>query len=105
MLYALLDKSDHIRLEHLKAAAALWQYCEDSVKTIFGALLTPEQSKIFEFIADRSVNKTQIFRECFKNNREAKAIENDLKALLFHERIIKEDGNVSSYRQARKAIL
>lgn len=35
-LYALLDEADVIRLEHLQAALALWQYCEDSSKYIFG---------------------------------------------------------------------
>ncbi len=38
-LYALLDNSDVIRLEHLEAALAVWQYCEDSAKHIFGMAL------------------------------------------------------------------
>ena len=36
MLYALLDCSEDIRLEHLNAALALWQYGEDSAAYIFG---------------------------------------------------------------------
>jgi hypothetical protein len=36
MIYALLDKSEVIRLAHLKAALALWQYCEASTRYIFG---------------------------------------------------------------------
>ena len=35
-IYALLDMSSEIRFEHLKAALALWQYCEDSAEYIFG---------------------------------------------------------------------
>lgn len=35
-IYALFDCSDEIRLEHLEAALALWQYCEDSSRYIFG---------------------------------------------------------------------
>lgn len=36
-LYALLDRSDQIRRVHLEAALALWRYCEDSARFIFGA--------------------------------------------------------------------
>ena len=36
MIYALLDKSTVIRRPHLEAADALWQYCEDSARYIFG---------------------------------------------------------------------
>lgn len=35
-IYALLDRSDLIKPEHLKAAVALWEYCERSVEYIFG---------------------------------------------------------------------
>lgn len=36
MLYALMDRSELIRSEHLLAALALWDYAEASVKYIFG---------------------------------------------------------------------
>ena len=39
MIYALLDKSAVIRLEHLKGALALWEYCERSARYIFGDAL------------------------------------------------------------------
>ena len=35
-IYALLDRSELIRLEHLTAAIALWKYCEESARFIFG---------------------------------------------------------------------
>ncbi|MFH1024119.1 MAG: CHC2 zinc finger domain-containing protein [Planctomycetota bacterium] len=34
-LFALLDKSDTVRLEHLWAALAVWRYCEDSARHIW----------------------------------------------------------------------
>ncbi len=37
MLYALLDGSDEIRVEHLKAGLAVWRYCEESALCIFGS--------------------------------------------------------------------
>ena len=36
LLYALLDCSPEIRQAHLTGALALWEYCEQSVSTIFG---------------------------------------------------------------------
>jgi hypothetical protein len=36
VIYALLDRSERIRLSHLKAAHAFWQYAEASVRRIFG---------------------------------------------------------------------
>jgi hypothetical protein len=35
-LYAVLDQSNVIRLEHLQAALAVWSYAEASVRYIFG---------------------------------------------------------------------
>jgi hypothetical protein len=35
-LYALLDKSNCIRREHLAGALAFWDYCERSAEYVFG---------------------------------------------------------------------
>lgn len=39
MIYALLSCSDTIKTQHLKAALALWNYCEQSAAFIFGGSL------------------------------------------------------------------
>jgi len=39
LLYALLDRSSVIRIEHLHAAFVLWSYCEDSARFVFGEAL------------------------------------------------------------------
>ena len=36
LLYAILDRSVEINVQHLRAAIAVWDYCEASVKYIFG---------------------------------------------------------------------
>ncbi len=36
LLYALLDASPTVRLSHLEAALAVWRYCSDSARFIFG---------------------------------------------------------------------
>jgi hypothetical protein len=38
-IYALLGCSDVVRVEHLQAALAVWTYCEDSVRFVFGDVL------------------------------------------------------------------
>jgi hypothetical protein len=45
-LYALMDMSPDVRLADLRAALALWRYCEDSARHIFGA-------KLGDHVADR----------------------------------------------------
>ena len=35
-LYALLDCSVQIRVDHLRAGLEVWRYCEDSARSIFG---------------------------------------------------------------------
>jgi len=39
MIFALLDLSDVIRVEHLTAALAIWEYCEASARYVFGESL------------------------------------------------------------------
>ena len=39
MIYALLDQSPVIRPEHLMAGLAVWQYCEQSARYIFGSAM------------------------------------------------------------------
>ena len=36
VIYALLDQSLEIRWPHLKAALAVWRYCEQSARWLFG---------------------------------------------------------------------
>jgi hypothetical protein len=36
LIYAILDCSDSIQIEHLRAAIEVWRYCEESVRYVFG---------------------------------------------------------------------
>ena len=38
-LYALADERDQVDVQHLESALALWRYCENSARYIFGARL------------------------------------------------------------------
>jgi hypothetical protein len=74
LIYALLDKSTHILKEHLDAALALWEYCEESARFIFGGGLTPDQNKIVAWLKEKKASgdrwqlKTAINRWVFNNH-------------------------------------
>jgi hypothetical protein len=60
MLYALLDKSRIIKLVHLKAALALWQYCVDSARHLFLTTLeNPNAAKIFAALRQKPNGMTR----------------------------------------------
>ena len=73
MIYALLDCSAVIRIEHLQAALAVWRYCEDSARYIFGhSLGDPVADKILEALRSRGpsgMTRTEI-RDLFKRHLE-----------------------------------
>jgi uncharacterized protein DUF3987 len=49
VIYALLDSTRSISVEHLKAALAVWEYCEASAEAIFGTKLgDPVADRILE---------------------------------------------------------
>jgi hypothetical protein len=69
LLYALLDQADSIRLEHLRAALAFWDYCERSAKHIFGAATgDPKADKILGALAGGPLSLSE-FNRVFQNNR------------------------------------
>jgi hypothetical protein len=58
-IYAALDSSPLIRIEHLEAALALWDYCEQSVYYIFGdSLGDPIADKILQLLRRNGSNGT-----------------------------------------------
>jgi hypothetical protein len=93
-LYSLLDCSKVIRLEHLTAALALWQYCEDSARYIFGAQTGNKiADEIFTELNQRKdgMSKNDI-REHFQQNRSAAEINRALELLL-------DLGRIDSYKE------
>ncbi len=74
MLYALLDKSAVIRIEHLRAALELWRYCADSAAYIFGqALGDPTADAIVELLRARpeGVTRTEVSDHFDRNKSKA----------------------------------
>ena len=73
MLYALLNRSITIEVEHVKAAYALWKYCEECTKRLFR---TEERSNDAERILDylrekgpEGAPRTEISGRVFHRNR------------------------------------
>jgi DNA-binding transcriptional ArsR family regulator len=86
MIYALLDQSPIIKAAHLKAALAVWRYCEDSARFVFGDALGDETAdEILRQLRSRpdGMTRTEI-RDLFQRNRSAAEIGRALGVLQEH---------------------
>jgi hypothetical protein len=84
-IYALLDSSRLIRVEHHEAAMALWDYCRQSAKWIFGTTTGDRNAdKILRALrhAPNGLTKTEISAEVF--NRHASSADIDEALRLLH---------------------
>ncbi len=83
MIYTLLETSDHIHLEHLEAALAVWTYAHDSSAWIFGdGLGDPTADDIWTLAQTRpdGISRTEV-RDLFSRNKKAREIDRALGAL------------------------
>ena len=81
-IYALLDKSDVVKLEHIEAALAVWERCESSAKFIFGGKTGNRLSDEVLEILRKSGDMTQSeINNHFKRNRSATELNEALKTL------------------------
>jgi hypothetical protein len=83
-IYALLDKSRLIRPEHHEAAMALWRYCEQSAKWIFGTSTGDRKAdKILAALrhAPNGMTKTEISVEVFNRHASSAEIDEALRLL------------------------
>lgn len=69
LLYALLDSSPVIREEHLRAALAVWDYCEESVRFIFGEAADPDYQRILRKLEDGPLTSGEIRRLGFGDHK------------------------------------
>lgn len=87
VIYAVLDESMQIRLEHLQAALAVWEYCERSAAFIFGnAIGDPTADEILNALrtkGDAGMARNEI-RDLFSRHKTAAAIGTALNVLLEH---------------------
>lgn len=92
LVYALLDQQSEIHSEHLRAALALWDYCERSAKFIFGEA-TGDQiaDKILAALKDApmGLTRTQI-SQALGRNASSERIQGALSTLLNRGRVRRE---------------
>ena len=86
LLYAVLDRAPEIRPEHLDAALAVWRYCEDSARYIFGdALGDPTADAVIKALraAQHGLTRTDI-RDHFHRKKQEGEITRAL--FLLHQK-------------------
>lgn len=85
-IYALLDDSGVIEIQHLQAGLALWNYCEQSCRYIFGdSIGYPLADRILDALRTHpgGLTRTEINNELGRNEL-ASAIESALRTLVEH---------------------
>ena len=83
LIYALLDASDQIDLDHLEAGLAVWTYARDSSAWIFGdSLGDPTADDIWTLAKTRpdGISRTEV-RDLFSRNKKTREIDRALSAL------------------------
>jgi hypothetical protein len=84
LLYALLDEAPAIRCDHLEAALALWEYCEDSARYLFGdAIGDPIADRVLTALRNSPAGLTQnALGDLFGRNLPAAKLAAALESLL-----------------------
>ena len=85
VLYAVLDMSPDVKIEHLKAALAVWDYCERSAEYIFGNSLGNRiaDTLLAELrqVPDVGLTRTEMLHQIFNKNKAASEITDALRLL------------------------
>jgi hypothetical protein len=99
LIYALLDGAEEIRAEHLRAALAVWRYCEDSARYIFGdSVGDPVADTILrELRADGRLTRSEISIRLGRN-KPAAELERGINVLIEHGVIRKGESGSSGGR-------
>ena len=84
LIYALLDCSEVIGLEHLEAALAFWAYSAASARWVFGdSIGDPTADEIWSMARERhdGITRTEV-SNLFSRNKKAREIDRALQALI-----------------------
>lgn len=86
-IYALMDQSSVVTVDHLAASLAVWEYAAASVKWIFGnSIGDPDADAILQALAANvaGLTREQISVDVFARNRSASQINRALSVLISH---------------------
>jgi len=81
LIFSILDRSEYITVDHLRAAQAVWEYCEESATFIFGGA-TKDQHRLIEFLRGGSKSISRIREDLYKRHRSVSDIKGDLQRLI-----------------------
>ena len=86
LIYALLDCSPFVRRPHLQAALAVWRYCEQSARFLFGdALGDPTADALLSALRVRPEGMTRLeIRDLFQRHKSSSEIGRALTFLTEH---------------------
>jgi hypothetical protein len=90
MVYALLEQSAQIRMDHLEAALAVLEYAEQSARYIFGGIeVDPTKQKIITALEGKpeGMTSTEIIRSVFQNHLSGQRLRAVLSELEAERRI------------------
>lgn len=106
---AVLDGADHITVDHLKAAEAMWSYVEDSAWYVFGNTSgNPDLDRLKLFVdasGEEGVSRTDISKDCFGRHRtkaQLTNLTNELLGLGSYEMYDKPTGGAPAKMLRRK---
>jgi hypothetical protein len=104
MLYALIDLSDEIVLEHFHAAKRLWDYCSESAMYIFGGM-TKQQLRIVQWINLRgTATFKQVREDLYQRNKPAATIRADLDGLVKSGRLFERAGQYATGQNVSRLV-
>lgn len=102
MLYALLDQSEKVRLEHLNAALALWQYAEDSATFLFGDAVGDETADAILYaltkMGNSGLTRKQLMVDVFHKHITAADLGRALELLIDQGRVSEEQQDPTGAR-------
>ncbi len=103
LIYALIDGSSIIEIEHLRAALAVWSYCDESAEMFFGGStpLNKFEKRILDFIvANDGCSKNDI-RKAKASHKNAEEFDAVLSDLIKRNKIVKREelnGHIKTIR-------
>ena len=93
MIYALLDKSTVMRLEHLKAALAVWEYAKQSATIAYGGATSPDVKRLVSKAISCHILKRGAVSNFYGRNKNAEELD-----WLMEEAARLSDGRLSVVR-------
>ncbi|MCB9072508.1 MAG: DUF3987 domain-containing protein [Bdellovibrionaceae bacterium] len=98
LIYSLIDRSSQIRVDHLEAARAIWDYCENTVKLLFETDTgLPYIDKLIRILKQTpgGLTRTQIHHLVFQGNKKKEDVDYVLSHIesknLAYKKIIKSN--------------